>query len=249
MSSTFKRELRWVVENVVLLVAYLYLFLLAQAAVALVLSNDGSVAEGWGGHPVSQVLGWAMFGGAILAMYAPASVVVLLPYRAIVSVFGHARLVAIAAACVAIGAVWVALQDVDASIRLVIGVAILGYAMVVRLPGDDFASLPPLVSGLIVGLALSTVWLVGSIVGSGYGLYRSTSPRSRTYGGSVALASSVVPGLILFADLFRAHVPAANYVITLVLLAGAVAGLLVLVWVNQGRGRIFRLPRNTLSGS
>lgn len=229
VSSTLWRELRWLVENVVLLVAYLYLFLLAQATVALVLSNDGSVAEGWGGHPVSQVLGWAMFGGAILAMCSPAMVIVLLPYRTIVSVLGHARLVAIAAACVAIGAVWVALQDVDASTRLVIGIAILGYAIVVRVPRDDFASLPPLVSGVIVGLALSTLWIVGSIAGSAYGLYRSTSPRSRTYGGSVALASSAVPGLILFADLFRAHVPGTNYLITLLLLAGAVAGLLVLV--------------------
>jgi hypothetical protein len=104
----------------------------------------------------------------------------------------------------------------------------VGYGAIVRVPGDDFASLPPWLAGTIVGLALSAVWLVGSIVGLVYGLYRAASPETRTYGGWVCVASSIMPGLMLFADLFRSHVPADNYVITAILLIGTVMGLILL---------------------
>jgi hypothetical protein len=211
--------LRWFAESIALLITYIYLLSMVQAMSLLAFSSDGSIGAGWGGHPIAQVLGWAMFGGWFAAFAAPLVAVVLLPYRVIVHVAGHPRLIALAiGSLAAIGCV-IALQDVEPSTLLVIAALILGYAAIIRIPGDDLTSLPRWLSGTIVGLALSAIWLIGSIAGIALGAYRA-SRGDALEGGAIAFASTAVPGAMLFADLFRDSVPVGNYVIVAMLLGG-----------------------------
>jgi hypothetical protein len=70
ISSVLLRETRWFGANVVICLAWLFVVLLVQAMVLLLASPDGSIAGGWSGAPVAQVVGWATLGAWIGIFYA-----------------------------------------------------------------------------------------------------------------------------------------------------------------------------------
>ena len=220
--------MRWLCANIALLIVYLYATAVCQAIVLLLLSSDGSVGAGWGGNPIEQIIGWAMFGGWIAVFLSPLVAVVLVPYRIVVHVLGRPRAIALIFAIAAAGVAPLLLPQVEPSNLVVLGLVILGYAALLRMPGQTLAGLPAWLRGSVVGLALSQVWIAGSVVGLARAAYRTTH-GAKLEGGAIAFGATVIPTMLLFADLFREGVPAENYVITTVLAAGSAFGLFQMV--------------------
>ena len=236
VSSTLSREGRWLGSNIALLLAYTFVFLLLQATISLLLSTDGSVAAGWDGNPVEQVVGWAVLGGWMASIYSPLSVVILVPYRVASHITGHSRLLAFAFALIGIVICRAVGPDLDPGTILVLAVYFAGYAAVIWLPGQASKEPSPALKGAVIGIALSTIWIVGSVLSIGWGTYRA-SKGDRIAGGALSLFGCLVPGMMLFADLFRADVPGENYLVTALLVGGLVWGT-VLMLRRSHRSRV-----------
>lgn len=228
MSSTWFPEARWLGANLALLLVYLFGLSLVQAVVMLASSTDGSIAPGWSGNPMEQVVDWGTMTAWFAVFYSPLIAVFLAPYRVLVGLVGHPRLVALLTALVVTGFVGLMVQNVGTSSLVLVAIAATGYAAIMRLPGQTLAELPATVRGGIVGLALSFVWIVGSIAALAWAAYL-VRRAAWTEAGAVALAATAVPAMTLFADLFRDGVPAENYLVTAVLLGGMVTGMALLL--------------------
>jgi len=228
MHSTIVREASWFLVNVAILLTWLFALALAQAAWMLATSTDGSIAEGWSGNPIEQVFGWASLGVWFAAFYSPLLGLVLVPYRLLARLFGHPRVIAVAvAASLTVLSVSV-VENAEPGWLAFLAIFGLGYAMLMRLPGQNLDDLPPLVRGGLVGFGLSCIWIVGSLVALGWAGYKA-SKGALTEAGATLLTGTAVPGVMLFADLFRDDVPELSYAITAVLLGGLGAGVLALV--------------------
>ena len=227
---TLLRELVWVGANLAILLAYLFVFTLGQATVVLLTSPDGSIGAGWSGDPATQVLGVAVMTCFFSAFYSPLLVVVLIPYRLIVRFVGRPRAVAFGMALTITAMVGVLVPRVDYASVGVLGIALLGYAALLRVPGQTLAEIPSAVRGLIVGLTLSTVWIIGSLIALGWAIRRAAL-GDWAEAGAVAVAGTAVPAVLLFMDLFRVSVPEQNYMITALLLSSLASGVVALVRV------------------
>lgn len=234
MRSTIMREARWLLGNVAILLAWLFALALAEAAVLLAASSDGSIAPGWAGDPIKQVFGSASLATWFMALYSPLLLIVFVPYRLLARALGHPRGIALGLAVAVTVLFGVVVQSADPGWIAVLGFFSIGYALLTRLPGQTLDSLPPLARGALVGFGLSCIWIVGSLAAIAWGGYRA-SRGAQPEAGAILLAGTAVPGLMLLADLFRDGVPGLNYVVTAVLMAGLAAGVLMLLRAARTR--------------
>jgi hypothetical protein len=93
------------------------------------------------------------------------------------------------------------------------GVVALAYTAILRLPGQGLGTFPAPIRGSVIGLSLSLIWLVGSMVAIGIALDEYRQGRQGAAGWILA-TGAVLPATLLFADLWRDDAPALNYLIT-----------------------------------
>ena len=235
--NRLRRELAWFGANLTLLLAACWCFSLAQAVVLLVTSPDGSVGAGWSGNPVMQVIGWVTFGGWIAAFYSPSLILILAPYRVVVHLVGHPRALAFVILPVGLTVLAGAVMPLREPLSVfLVAAECFGYSLLFRIPGQTLTTFPSAVRGLIRGVALSCVWLVGSIVAVAWAIYRATR-GDWTEAGAMIVAGTAGPTILLFVDLFRDDVPGANYIITAGLLASLLVGVAALCAAPL-RGRV-----------
>jgi len=229
VSSILQRECRWLGANLALALDVLFFVALIHGTVALALSSDGSVAAGWGGEPVRQVVGWGLgWVWMVGIVCSPLLLVVFGAYRLIVRVLGHPRFSAVATALGCVGLAVATIPNVQPGSIVEAGAAAVAYSLVARLPGQSLAELPQLVRGGIAGLALGFIWFIGSFAALGWAAFRA-SRGDWIEAGGLAVASTAVTGWLLFSDLFRDGVPDLNYLVTAILLGGFWVGLVILV--------------------
>jgi hypothetical protein len=233
--STIVREARWFLINVAILLTCLFALALAQAAWMFSTSSNGSIADGWSGNPIEQAFGWATMGVWFAAFYSPLLVFVFVPYRLLVHVFGHPRAIAVLFASALTVLAAAVVENAQPGWLLFLAIFSLGYALLLRPPGQTLGDLPPLMRGGLVGFALSCIWIVGSFAALGWAAYRA-SKGALGEAGAILLAGTAVPGLMLFADLFRDDVPGLNYALTALLLGAMGAGVLALARAALPRG-------------
>jgi hypothetical protein len=210
-----------------------YLWVVAILAGVAQLAVQGSM----GG--LGELLRWALFAPMYLVFYAPAGAVLLVPYRVLVRVTRRPRPTAFAFAGVL--TLLLALFAPDSNpMRLgLFGLGAGGFAAIVRLPGEQsyrsgLGSLNPAVRGAVVGLLLSFVWILGSVAAVANSVYRARR-GALAEAGALAIAGTLLPGVLLFLDLFRDGVPSVNYLVTGALLAGAALGFVLLGAALWGR--------------
>lgn len=214
------REFRWLISNLILAIVYAFSLQVAFGLARLVLG----IPSNSGGNPLEEALGWAIAGGMYLFLFSPMALLFLVPYRlALLARRDTPRAMAFATAAVIAGALWLFAPQRELVGLVGATTALAGYAAIIRLPGDDLASLPSIVQHAISGLLLSLVWIAGSLVAV---IVAAAQLRRGRVGeaGALALAGTAGPAVLLFLDLFRDDVPRANYLVTAVLLAGAAFG-------------------------
>ena len=230
MSSTFHREARWFLGNVALFLVLAFALLLIAGSVQLALSPDGSVGAGWVGPFPSQVLLWSLasMSFAIVWFAPPILVVVLTIYRLLDMAVGHPRSVAGLVAS-ATASLVLLVPRAEPTRFVIAGVASLAYAAILRLPGHSFGELSTPARGSIIGLSLSFVWLVGSLVALAFAIDQYRQGR-RAVAGWILAAGSALPAILFASDLWRDDVPGLNYVITAAFVVAAVTGLGLIAW-------------------
>jgi hypothetical protein len=241
MSSTFYREARWFLGNLALFLVLAFGLLLIAGSVVLVLSPDGSIGPGWTGSFPGQVLLWA-FGSvsfAIVWFAPPMLLVVLAVYRVLVRWIGHPRAVAGPLAA-ATASLVLLVPRADPTWFVLAGIASLAYAAILRLPGRRLGELTTPVRGSVIGLALSFVWLVGSLVAVAIAIGEYRDGRHAVAGWILA-AGSALPAILFAADLWRDDVPGMNYVIATAFVATLLAGV-GLIARSYGPAFLARLP-------
>lgn len=228
MSSTLRRECRWVAANMAIFLDVAFFVLLVHGGVALGLSSDGTVASGWSGPPILQVIDWA-WGNVIYSLFlSPLVVLAVVPYRLLVHFLGHPRAMAVVTALGCATLAIALLPNLGLTDILELGSVAMGFALVVRLPGQTLAELPPLVRGGIAGLAMGFILVIGSCAALGWAADRA-GRHEWAEAGALAVGSTALTGWLLFVDLFRDHVPDLNYFLVAILLAGFWSGVAVLV--------------------
>lgn len=218
-----RREAGWLVSNISIFLAGMVLLLGLQASAMLATSPDGSIGGGWGGPAISQILGWILLGGWIATFFSPVLAAVLVVYRVTVELLGRPRLVAVTMATLVTAILTAMTGTPDTTAITALAISSLGYAAILLVPGRTLGGLRPMVRGVVAGLALSCIWLVGSVTALVLAAVRMNKGQ-QTEAVVLATAGTALPALTLFIDLFRPDVPAENYLVTGLLLAGFVAG-------------------------
>lgn len=224
VGSMIRRELPWFATNLVAFVAYWYVVLVVTGLVRLVAGMGASS----GRNPVTEALGPAILGGIYLVVGSPVVLLYLVPYRIAVRFLGRPRRIAIAGALLVAVLIWFASPSRDVAVLAGAVLVLVGYAVILRLPGEGLDAVPRAVRGAVLGILLSFVWVIGSFVAVLWGAVL-TKRGSWVEAGAIAIAGTMGPAVLLFFDLFRDGVPDANYLVTGLLLSGTAFGIGLLV--------------------
>jgi hypothetical protein len=234
VNSTFRREASWYLGNVALFLVLAFAMLIGIEIVLLGFSSDEAITRGRSGAFPEQVLESALAGMLYLFVWLapPVLAVVLAVYRAIVTGIRHARGVAILLSAVfASVLVIMGARDSVGDERWIVlpAAGAFAYAAILRLPGRTLADLPPPVRGSVIGMSLSFVWFVGSVIAMAFA-FREYGRGRRATAGWILAAGTVILATLFFGDLWRDGVPALNYPYEASFVIAAVIGLGHIAW-------------------
>jgi hypothetical protein len=229
MSSTFGREARWYLGNIALFLVLAFAFLVGVGAVTLGTSAEEATIPGRTGAFPVRVLEWALAGMLYLFIWiAPlVLVVVLTAYRAIAAVIHRPRAAAyIVSAAFSTLLVVMAARIPDGDERWIVlpAAGAFVYAAILRLPGQTLTDLPAPVRGFVIGMSLSFVLFLGSLVAIALAVAEARADRTAV-AGWILFAGTLLPATLFFADLWRDNVPGLNYLIAAAFVVSAVIGL------------------------
>lgn len=234
VTSTLRRAVGWYLGNVALFLVLAFAILVGAGIMLLGFSSDVAISHGQSVVFPVRVVEWALAWMLFLFVWIapPVLGVVLILYRAVVSRIDHPRVVAhFASAMFATTLVVMAARIPDGDERWVAmpAAGAFAYAAILRLPGRTLSDLPPPVRGSVIGMSLSFVWFVGSVIAIAVA-FREYREGRRATAGWILAAGTVIPATLFFADLWRDDVPALNYPIAASFVVAAVVGLGLIAW-------------------
>ena len=222
------REARWFLGNMALFLVLAF-GLLVVAALALAIASRGdAIGLDPNGPVFPQVLSWALASMlfAVVWLAPVALLIVLAVYRGTTRAVGHPRAMAYLVAG-ATASLILLVPRAEPTWFAIAGAVALSYAAILRMPGQGLDTLPTPIRASVIGLSLSLYWLVGSVAAIWIAVDEHRHGRQGT-AGWILVAGTVLPAILLFADLWRDDVPALNYVITVAFGAVALLGLAIL---------------------
>jgi hypothetical protein len=135
VSSTLRREGRWVSGNYALLNAVGLALGIVHGTVLMATSTDGSI-PGWTGSPVEQVIWYAVEVVVFLPLIfgLPALILLSAVWRAAIAFVGHPRIAAYGIAAVAVVSGLLLIPRPDFGEMALAAAAVIAFATIVRPP-------------------------------------------------------------------------------------------------------------------